>query len=141
MAETASSKVFPPLDTDPSYYNVWSFQTKALLRRKKCIEVISTTRPTTGATAEALAIAQEAYDEKNDQAFGYITERTTRYALSKVQSAGDSAKELWDGLKTAYENKSISNQLNILTRLINLRMPEGSSLDLHFATLDSLSPN
>ena len=123
-------KVFPPLDTDPAYYNDWSFRCKALLRRKKCLEVLSESRPTTGTDEESLAIAQEAYDEKNDMAFGYITDHIQAMLYQRLKQSENQPKN--------YENKSVSNQLNILTRLINLHMNEGSSLDLHYATLDSI---
>jgi len=132
MTDSALIKVFPPLDIDSAYYNDWSFRYKALLRRKNCLEAITQVRPTG-------AEAQEIYDEKNGKAFGYITEHITRHALSKVHIDSESAKELWECLKQAYENRSMSNQLNILTRLINLRMQEGTNLDLHYATtLDAI---
>jgi len=67
---------------------------------------------------------------------------TSHHVLSKVNTDGESAKELWDGPKAAFKNKSVLNQLNILIRLINFQMQEESNLNLYYVTLDSiLYPN
>jgi hypothetical protein len=137
--ERSVQKVFPPLDVDAAYYNDWAFRCKALLRRKNCLDVISVTRPTEAPEEGGdLLTLQETYDEKNNRALGYITDNLSAYALSKVKAHEESAKDTWAALREAYENKSMSNHLNILTRLIHFRMQEGTSLDLHYAALDSI---
>lgn len=53
----------------------------------------------------------EAYEKKNDKAWGYITDHLTRHALTKVRKSTNtnSAKTLWEAIKEAYENKGVSN--------------------------------
>ena len=81
---------------------------------------------------------QKQYDEQNNKAIDYITNHLSPSALQKVKDVGESASRMWGTLKESYENKSVSNQLNLLTRLINLRMTEGSTLDQHYSKLDGI---
>ena len=110
---------------------------RMLLSRKGCLEAISNDRPTLKID-ESNTAEVEAYDEKDRQALGYITQYVTDYALSKVKEHTCTARKMWEAIKFSYENKSICNQLNILTRLINLRMKEGEKIEAHFATLDTI---
>jgi len=123
--------VFEPLDTNPAYYDDWEFRVRMLLNRKGCINAIKSDRPIPNATNSDEV---EVFDERDRQALGYITDS----ALSKVKDFTTSAKSMWDALKRSYENKSICNQLNILTRLINLRMKEGEKIEVHFSVLDTI---
>lgn len=52
------------------------------------------------------------------------------YALSKVKEHTTSVKAMRGALKQAHENCSPSNELNILTRLINLQIKEGTNQNL-----------
>lgn len=105
----------------------------ALLRRKECLDGITDDRPATvaeekdGAKKAATLVAQQKYDERNNKAIGHITDHLDQSALMKVKDDGESAKKMWSTLKDHYKNKSMANQLTILTRLINLRMSEGTN--------------
>jgi len=64
--------------------------------------------------------------------------RITDSALSKDKDITTSAKFMQDALKRSSENKSICNQLNILTRLTNLRMKKGEKIEVNFSILDNI---
>ncbi len=138
MTSDVQSKVFPSLDSNSAYYNEWVFRIKTLLPGKEYFEVIHNERLMVGLTRENLIELQKQYDEKNNKAVDYITSHLSPSALQKVKDVGESAARMWSTLKEAYKNKSVSNQLNLLTRLINLRITKGSNLDQHYATLDGI---
>ena len=45
---------------------------------------------------------------------------------------------MWFSLKQTYKNKSMTNKLNLLTRLINLRMNESDKIEAHYHVLEAI---
>ncbi len=49
-----------------------------------------------------------------------------------------SAKAMWEALKALYENKSASNQANLLIKLLTTKMGDSDTIETHFASLDGI---
>ena len=126
-----SGATFKLLDTNSAYYADWELRCRMLLKQKECLDAILTERPIEEER-------QKEYDRLNDKALGLITRHISDHALHKVKEYMTSAREMWKRLKEAYENKSMTNRLNILTRMFNLRMNEDNKIEEHYSKLDAI---
>lgn len=124
---------FPPLDAKLDYYSDWVVRMQLKLEEKACYYAVEHDTP---ATEDAEIIAD--YQAQNNKARSQIVKYLGPYALNIVKPHISSAKAMWDALMNAYENKSVSNQANLLVRLLTTKMSDTDSIEAHFTNMDRI---
>ena len=131
MSQTKGA--FLPLDTKPDYYSDWIVRMQLKLESKLCFYAVEHDQPETE-DPEVLAD----YTAQNNTARSQIVKYLGPYALNIVKPHIHSAKAMWDALKLAYENRSASNQANLLVKLLTTKMSENKNIENHFAQMDRI---
>ena len=137
MSDSGSKLSFSALDSKTEYYAEWEFRMTTLLRAKGCFYVIEEDAPMSDQNDPASLSNWTKYQTDDRKAMGVMVKYLSAYAINIVKNS-KSAKEMWCGLKSAYENRSAANQLHLLNRLLRLKMKPDDQIETHYTRLDNL---
>jgi len=93
------------------------------------LDVLSVTRP-------VKAEEQVAFDKRDAKATDLIIQCTADTHVEFVP--GESAKEIWNKLKTTFERKGTSSRLYLLKKLITMKFDDNESMETHLSQFDDL---
>ena len=148
MAAAACDDRLPSIDKlDQSNWPVWKLQIKTYLEARDLWKLC------TGEEVQPVAPADD-----NDDAMAAFAQQTARYQIrvARVKSILlqmvstsqlhviaqqhlHTPKDMWKELSDTFERPSLSNKLQLQTRLLDLSMTHGSSVDDYFKDLQNLT--
>lgn len=147
MAASTTGQVtlsLPPLDSKPEYYPDWCLRMKVILRSNDCLQALTTNRPELTNPDKPIEDEEELYEallsefeRRDSKAMELIFCHLSPYALNFVREA-ENAKQVWQILKSNYEDKSPANQLHLFDKLLRLKMTVKEDIMAHFAKFDAI---
>ena len=129
----------PPLDLKLEYFPDWCLQMRVILRSNDCLIASRDNHPdaTDHQDEELYDALFSKYKLRKSKAMELVFRHLSLYAFNFVQEA-ESVKEVWQILKTNFEDKSAANQLHLFDKLLRLKMAAKEDITWHFAKFDGI---
>ena len=114
-------------------FGTWKMKMEAVLKKEKTYKVVFASEKLKGIDAADL-------EEMEDEALTIIQLSLSDEVLREF-SQKKTAKELWDALSDAYQDKSLTNRIILQQQLYSFKMKPGADLMEHVDALTTLIMN
>ena len=114
-------------------FGTWKMKMEAVLKKEKTFKIIS-------APEYLKELDSETLEEMEDEALTTIQLSLSDEVLREF-SQKKTAKELWDALSDAYQDKSLTNRIILQQQLYSYKMKPGADLMGHVDALTTLVMN
>ena len=114
-------------------FGTWKIKMEAVLKKEKTFKIIS-------APEKLKELDSETLEEMEDEALTTIQLSLSDEVLREF-SQKKTAKELWDALSDAYQDKSLTNRIILQQQLYSYKMKPGADLMGHVDALTTLVMN